>query len=610
MADKTEINGREIEYTDWYGLYKERWVSKTSSKGGKVDVSVQAMGHPAKFSRALIRRIYAHFIEKGYIQAGELVPVTAELVDDIRVEIAEADTSHDSRSYITRGGYILFRNCDGALIVPEVGGMIVKTGSTVLDIFGGVALGALDAMANGMNWVGIEVEPRFVAYGVGGECDGTPVEIGENTSNVFSGWYILFEDEDDTTYFVDRGGGVSPVTASDGFDSREDAQAWFDEISGDKSGTALMVFGDIRNVRIEYHEFGRADKIMSVTLCGRRDKHEPHHIDGNLELFERNYAGKLTGWGRSVLINGDSRYLIDTLRKNASMLPFPGRVSASVSSPPFLQTSGGTNVTSKEGVLADEGFLRRLRAGNAATRAYGESDGQIQAMSEGEFDAVLSSPPYAETRIDGKGDEGSSNMRNPDGSYLRGPEGWAIRKSAGGRYGDTDGQLGNLSEGSLFDCTLTSPPFESVTSDRPSESIVASGLKMGASSMGDGYGTSEGQTGAMSGETFWGASKMILEGLHSALRENGYAAFVVKSYVKNGKIEDFPRKWALLCEASGFEVVEWIRAWVTENRGVQYDLWGNRIEKVVERKSFFRKLAEANGSPRIDYEEVVIVRRV
>lgn len=70
----------------------------------------------------------------------------------------------------------------------------------------------------------------------------------------------------------------------------------------------------------------------------------------------------------------------------------------------------------------------------------------------------------------------------------------------------------------------------------------------------------------------------------------GFAAFVVKKYVKNKQIEDFPHKWARLCEASGFEVVEWIRAWVIESKGVQIDLWGNPIEKVVERVSFFRRL--------------------
>ena len=53
---------------------------------------------------------------------------------------------------------------------------------------------------------------------------------------------------------------------------------------------------------------------------------------------------------------------------------------AAVSSPPFLAQSGGTNVTSTEGPLADGGLLRRHRAGNAATEAYGDDDSNLGNM--------------------------------------------------------------------------------------------------------------------------------------------------------------------------------------------------------------------------------------
>jgi hypothetical protein len=63
--------------------------------------------HPAKFSRGLIQRIYDHAKEMGWI----------------------------------------------------------KPGCWVLDPFGGVALGGLDAMRMGLNWVGIELEEKFVKLG-------------------------------------------------------------------------------------------------------------------------------------------------------------------------------------------------------------------------------------------------------------------------------------------------------------------------------------------------------------------------------------------------------------------------------------------------------------
>ena len=70
-------------------------------------IVAEAFCHPAKFSRGLIHRIYRHMLEQGYIAEG----------------------------------------------------------MTVLDPFGGVALGALDALTYGLRWVGCELEPRFVALG-------------------------------------------------------------------------------------------------------------------------------------------------------------------------------------------------------------------------------------------------------------------------------------------------------------------------------------------------------------------------------------------------------------------------------------------------------------
>lgn len=180
----------------------------------------------------------------------------------------------------------------------------------------------------------------------------------------------------------------------------------------------------------------------------------------------------------------------------------------------------------------------------------------------------------------------------------------------GGRYGEDPGQLANMeSNDSGFHLAASSPPFESTLSDRPSESIVAGGLRMGASSMGDGYGETPGNIGNQNGEDFWSASRMILENLFLVLKENGHATFVLKKYVKGGKIVDFPEQWCKLCEAVGFKLVHWHYAWVVEDRGTQYDLFGGAVNYKVERKSFFRKLAERKGSPRIDYEEVLCFER-
>src|SRR5688572_18886268 len=82
----------------WRGLYGESW------KGLICD---EAFAHPAKFSRALIRRIYDHVVSEGW----------------------------------------------------------AKSGDRVIDPFGGVALGGFDAMRHGLNWSGCELESKFVGLG-------------------------------------------------------------------------------------------------------------------------------------------------------------------------------------------------------------------------------------------------------------------------------------------------------------------------------------------------------------------------------------------------------------------------------------------------------------
>jgi len=77
-------------------------------KGGWQGIMVpEAFSHPAKFSRRLIERIFEHAVDEGWLQEGD----------------------------------------------------------TVLDPFGGVALGAWPALPRGINWLGIELEGKFVGLG-------------------------------------------------------------------------------------------------------------------------------------------------------------------------------------------------------------------------------------------------------------------------------------------------------------------------------------------------------------------------------------------------------------------------------------------------------------
>src|SRR5574341_2154025 len=97
-AKKLQMLRVPMIHLDWHGLYREGW---------KGQIVPDAFSHPAKYSRGLIREIYAFLLREGML-------------------------------------------CDG---------------NTVLDPFGGVALGGLDAMLSGCHWFGVELEQKFVDLG-------------------------------------------------------------------------------------------------------------------------------------------------------------------------------------------------------------------------------------------------------------------------------------------------------------------------------------------------------------------------------------------------------------------------------------------------------------
>ena len=87
---------------------------------------------------------------------------------------------------------------------------------------------------------------------------------------------------------------------------------------------------------------------------------------------------------------------------------------------------------------------------------------------------------------------------------------------------------------------------------------------------------------------------------------------------------DFPGQWRTLCEAVGFVALHEHRAWLVEDKGNARALFdftngdagdiqagevvrldGNKVKPAKMKKiSFFRRLAEAKGSPRIDWETI------
>lgn len=380
-----------------------------------------AFSHPAKFSSKLIRRIYFH------------------LVDEMRW---------------------------------------LSPGDSVIDPFGGVGLGALDALRYGLNWIGNELEPRFV----------------DLSNQNIALWNSLFA-------------GKLP--------------RW---------GTARLIQGDSR-----YLVNAIAQAKGAISSPPYADSLErPNGIDAS--------KIKRPGGANSQSII-DPRYGFTPGQLAA--LP-PGDFQAALSSPPFIQTTGGTNVTSKTGPLSDPALIKRHAAGNQAMNAYGVTPGQLSELREGDYQGVISSPPY----------EGS------------------ISKDAGGNHKEL--YINNYGGGNI-------PPR--CYSDDPEN------------------------LGNKESETFWTAARAIIEQTYQVLVPDAHAVWVVKGYIKGGKLIDFPHQWQAVCESAGFVTLHEHHAMLTKHNGTSRTLTGEEIEHIKSSKSFFRRLAEKNGAPEINWETVLCMEK-
>jgi len=239
-----------------------------------------------------------------------------------------------------------------------------------------------------------------------------------------------------------------------------------------------------------------------------------------------------------------------------------------------------------------------------------DTEKQCSDGVETQVSLILSSPPYAESMSSEKSGIDWSKCKRENGTPrdMSKEPAHKTRIGAGGemRYGKSKENLGNLKSGDV-DCVISSPPWEETNSKFSSNT----GARQAIGNWADkevSYGKTEGQIGNQQGDTFWAAAKTILEQCHQILKPGGHAIWVVKSFVRNKKIVDFPGDWKRLCESVGFVTLCEHHAMLVKETSHK-TLFGHTEVKRKERKSFFRRLAESKGSPRIDYEVVLCMER-
>lgn len=230
--------------------------------------------------------------------------------------------------------------------------------------------------------------------------------------------------------------------------------------------------------------------------------------------------------------------------------------------------------------------------GTTARLLQGDSRNLAQVVSVANL--CLSSPPY----------------ESSDQNYKAG---WArfhatraplhkndIQREAA--YGNSEGQLGQMRAGE-FAAAVRSPPWDNGAPPIAPERVRES------HSPGDHGAAGPAYVAMPVMDNFWSAAAVIVAQTYAVLAPGGHACWVVKSFVRNKQIVDFPGQWRALCEAAGFVTLHEHHALLTEPRGTQLAHDGQHKNKDVARKSFFRRLAEKKGSPAIDYEVVLCMSK-
>lgn len=334
-------------------------------------------------------------------------------------------------------------------------------------------------------------------------------------------------------------------------------------------------------------------KCISVELEEKFIRLTNANIEKQRKIFEA------TSSFMPIIIQGDSRKL-------SELIPMADSI---VTSSPYGTTKGG----GAKGIAVRGYHNEKKRKGKydkVGTRAYTQehfSDENISNLPDGNVNAVITSPAYSNISTGA----GGLNTKPPKkAGQQTGRKASSPSQTTDQKYGNTAGQIARLKDKGV-DAAITSPPFEdSIGSDDPKKrgGLFRDPKRSGDKNLTGTYGKTAGQIGKDKGETYWQAMKQVYIECWKILKKNGWIAIVVKDYVRKKQRVPLCDNTVKLLENVGFVVEYRVRAW-TLTETVHHDLFAGEVVNKKERKSFFRRLQEQKGSPRIDWEEIIFARR-
>lgn len=437
----------------------------------------------------------------------------------------------------------------------------IRPGQTIVDPFGGIGTTALPTLLAGLNYVGVELEQKFVDLGR------QNIEMWNQRFAAMPKWngtaVMLQGDSRRLVDVVTQAGGV---VGNPPYANGEKGHPSLGSVNKDDWGHDGR---DITRRRGLTGEYGKTTGQLADMPEGRAIISSPPYNSGTVHGGNGIDQDKLTGnpTGRNSQAKAEGYGDSDGQLSN---LP-PGDVSAVVSSPPWAGNSGGRGEASRNGI--DPALFDRHQGGmvggiGGPGNLAGMEPGEVEAVIGPLADGVVGSPPFSGSMVEG-GDPKYAHKFHGEQS----------------QYGESRYKLHNQYK-------YMSPEW---IAERRQQSEQANIARLPEE--------------AATVQTFWAAAKQILLQCAAILPPGAPAVWVVKDFVRAGRIVRFSEQWQALCEACGFETVEIVRAWLVKDKGTQIGLNGEAVRKTVERKSFFRRIAERNGAPRIDYEIVLFTKR-
>jgi hypothetical protein len=350
--------------------------------------------------------------------------------------------------------------------------------------------------------------------------------------------------------------------------------------------------------------------------------------DDNSVLGQQQRGENHLGKGRCQALGRSTEQNYGTTEGQLGAMPAGEAPAALVSSPPFVQSTGGKD-SGIYGAQKGTNDYPGVKIGSHYMAGdQGDTPGQLGSMKEGEAPAALvSSPPWVDGDVRGPSHAQSDTpSKEATLAHFEGRGGPAFLDKT---YGTTEGQLGTLPPGTPpgeaasagAEGLVSSPPWEDQAVDHDTkenywkltQACIRDGNAHGslklAPSVGESYGHAPGQLGNEQGDTFWFAARQIVAQCWHVLKPGAVAVWIVKPFVRNKALVDFPGQWRALCESLGFRTFLIVEASLSKT-GRHPSLFGGEETKTVKRQSFFRRLAEKKGSPAIESEIVLFMRRI